>query len=102
MSANSQNYEASRDIQCQEIALQTMAVARQFLIKDVVTARNINAAIEELLEAMFSVNSVETTKSSIQVSQQSVLRWPPACEDMRLEAEERPLLEDFTKQSIGD
>lgn len=79
-----------------------MAVARQFLIKDVVTARNINAAIEELLEAMFSVNSVETTKSSIQVSQQSVLRWPPACEDMRLEAEERPLLEDFTKQSIGD
>jgi hypothetical protein len=35
---------------------------------DVVTARNIIATIEELLEAMFSVNSVETTKSSLQLA----------------------------------
>jgi hypothetical protein len=27
------------------------------------------------------------------------VRWPPSCEDMRLEAEGHPLLEDITKQS---
>jgi hypothetical protein len=27
------------------------------------------------------------------------VRWPPACEDVSPEAEERPLLEDITKQS---
>jgi hypothetical protein len=29
-------------------------------------------------------------------------RWPPACEDVGPEAEERPLLEDVTKQSSED
>jgi hypothetical protein len=27
------------------------------------------------------------------------VRWPPACEDVSLEAEECPLFEDVTKQS---
>jgi hypothetical protein len=27
------------------------------------------------------------------------VKWPPACEDVSPEAEERPLLEDVTKQS---
>jgi hypothetical protein len=30
------------------------------------------------------------------------VRCPPACEDMSLEAEERPLLEDLTKQRSED
>jgi hypothetical protein len=28
--------------------------------------------------------------------------WPPACEDVSLEAEERPLLEDVTKRRSED
>jgi hypothetical protein len=31
-----------------------------------------------------------------------VVRWSPACEDVSLRAEERPLLEDVTKQSSED
>jgi hypothetical protein len=30
------------------------------------------------------------------------VRWPPACEDLRREAEDRRLLEDVTKQSSED
>jgi hypothetical protein len=30
------------------------------------------------------------------------VRWPPACEDVNPGAEERPLLEDFTKQRSED
>jgi hypothetical protein len=30
------------------------------------------------------------------------VRWPPSCEDVSPEAEERPLLEDVTKQSSED
>jgi hypothetical protein len=30
------------------------------------------------------------------------VRWPPACEDVSPEAEERPLLEDVTKHSSED
>jgi hypothetical protein len=30
------------------------------------------------------------------------VRWPPACQDMSLEAEEHPLLEDVTKQCSED
>jgi hypothetical protein len=30
------------------------------------------------------------------------VRWPPACEDVRPEAEERPLLVDVTKYSNED
>jgi hypothetical protein len=30
------------------------------------------------------------------------VRWPPACEDVSSEAEERPLLEDVTKQRSED
>jgi hypothetical protein len=30
------------------------------------------------------------------------VRWPPALEDVNLEAEERPLLEDVTQQSSED
>jgi hypothetical protein len=28
------------------------------------------------------------------------VRWPPACEDVRPESEERPLLEAITKQRL--
>jgi hypothetical protein len=31
-----------------------------------------------------------------------LVRWPPACEDMSQEAEERPLLEDVIKQRTED
>jgi hypothetical protein len=30
------------------------------------------------------------------------VRWPPACEDVNPEAEDRPLLEDITKLSSED
>jgi hypothetical protein len=30
------------------------------------------------------------------------MRWPPVCEDVSPEAEERPLLEDVTKQRSED
>jgi hypothetical protein len=30
------------------------------------------------------------------------VRWPPACEEVSLGADERPLLEDFTKQRSED
>jgi hypothetical protein len=30
------------------------------------------------------------------------VKWSPACEDVSQEAEERPLLEDVTKQSSED
>jgi hypothetical protein len=30
------------------------------------------------------------------------MKWPPACEDVSAGAEERPLLEDVTKQCSDD
>jgi hypothetical protein len=35
---------------------------------------------------------------AVNKSREAGVRWPPACGDMSLGAEERPLLEDVTKQ----
>jgi hypothetical protein len=57
------------------------------------------------VEAVFSVRSVPRSSYHYkrvlrrQLEDYEVgVRWPPACEDVSPEAEERPLLEDVTKQ----
>jgi hypothetical protein len=66
-----------------------------------------------MLEAVFSVRSVQRIDKEGQLPLRRVLkrqlevlkfavRWPPGCEDVSPEAEERPLLEDVTKQRSED
>jgi hypothetical protein len=83
----------------------------QLLSSDnMVTATDANATREQLLlEAMFSVQSVQTlynkkrhaasweTVLGRQLEEQEVsMRWPPDCENMSRGAEECPVLENVT------
>jgi hypothetical protein len=65
------------------------------------------------MEAVLSVRSIPRLYNENQLLYGRILRlqleegevgvrWPPACEDMRLVAEERPLLEATTKQRRED
>jgi hypothetical protein len=70
-------------------------------------AKDMHATREELLEAVFSVRSVSRLynegKLSLRETAEEVgVKWPPVCEDVSLGAEDRPLLEDITKQSSED
>jgi hypothetical protein len=56
-----------------------------------------HATIKELLEAASSVQSMPRLYNEDQ--KQLGVRRPPACEVMSPKKEERPLLEDVTKQS---
>jgi hypothetical protein len=42
------------------------------------------------------------TSTDTQLEEEVDVRWPPASEDVSPGAEERPLLEDVTKQSSED
>jgi hypothetical protein len=59
-----------------------------------------HATMKELLEAVFSVQSVPRLYNEDQ--KRLGVRRPPACEDMSPKEEERPLLEDVTKQNSED
>jgi hypothetical protein len=55
-----------------------------------------------MLGGVFSVLSVPRISNQDQLplrdSLETGVKWPPACEDVSPVAEERPLLEDVTKQ----
>jgi hypothetical protein len=54
--------------------------------------------MEELLEAVFSVEKFSRSAVCSESDYKAGVRWSPACEDVSPGAEERPLLEAVTKQ----
>jgi hypothetical protein len=62
--------------------------------------------MEELLEAVFSVRPMpklyDKDQLPLQESPWTAVEWPPACEDVSPDADDRPLLEHVTKQGSED
>jgi hypothetical protein len=68
-------------------------------------ARNNRRAVEVVFSAQFVPRLYKEEHMSLRESAEAAVRrvgyvrWPPACEDVSPGAEDRPFLEDVTKQS---